>query len=438
MQALLSFDQSPPLDAPIRFFLTAPIFGILAGLLVLWDGWSGSPLFASRWTPHVLALTHLITAGFMLQVMLGAMIQIFPVVAGANMDRPMRVASVVHASISVGALSLVAAFLNFWPSLFRLAALCFVVGVGYFVLSAARALLGVPSTSPSIRGLKIALVGLGVTVALGILLSVSLGWSLDLPLLLLADIHLGWGFVAWGTILLAAVGNVVVPMFQLTPAYPDWFGRWFSVSALAAVALWTIAAYCEWHLAATVLGTAVVAVPALFAGVTLNIQKRSKRARFDATQHYWRGAMLSALAACIIWLAASISPVIAEWPEWPIVCGVFLLFGGFMSVMIGMLYKIVPFLIWLHLQQQGQGRVIAPNMKKVIVEGKMNGQMLAHFASCALLLLAVLWPKVFDYPAGIALVFANAWLLRNLLSAMFVYRGHQLKIESVIGGPVRS
>ena len=87
MQALLSFDQSPPLDAPIRFFLTAPAFGILAGLLVLWSGWSGSASFASRWTPHVLALTHLITAGFMLQVMLGAMIQIFPVVAGANMDR---------------------------------------------------------------------------------------------------------------------------------------------------------------------------------------------------------------------------------------------------------------------------------------------------------------------------------------------------------------
>ena len=148
--------------------------------------------------------------------------------------------------------------------------------------------------------------------------------------------------------------------------------------------------------------------------------------------------MLSALAACIIWLAASISPVIAEWPEWPIVCGVFLLFGGFMSVMIGMLYKIVPFLIWLHLQQQGQGRVIAPNMKKVIADGKMNGQMLAHFASCALLLLAVLWPKVFDYPAGIALVFAQAWLLRHLLSAVFVSRGHPLKIYSVIGVPVRA
>lgn len=45
MQALLSFDQAPPLAAPLRFFLTAPLFAILAGLLLLW---SGPDLFASR------------------------------------------------------------------------------------------------------------------------------------------------------------------------------------------------------------------------------------------------------------------------------------------------------------------------------------------------------------------------------------------------------
>jgi hypothetical protein len=48
-----------------------------------------------------LALTHLITVGFMLQVMLGAMIQILPVVAGANISRPLLVATLVHAAIAL-------------------------------------------------------------------------------------------------------------------------------------------------------------------------------------------------------------------------------------------------------------------------------------------------------------------------------------------------
>ncbi|MFZ4535538.1 hypothetical protein [Propionivibrio sp.] len=435
MQALLSYDQSPPLGAPFRFFLTAPVFAILAGLLVLW---SGPDSLASRWTPAVLAMTHLITAGFMLQVMLGALVQIMPVVAGANMVRPMRVVSIVHASISLGALFLAFAFLSFSPLLFKLAALFFAVGVAFFVGSAAHALQGIPPSSPTIGGLKLALVGLSVTAGLGVLLAVSLGWSLNLPLLRLVDIHLGWGFTAWGTVLLASVAFVVVPMFQITPAYPDWLCRRFSMFALAVALLWTIAELSEWDLASTLLGTALVAVSALFAGVTLNVQRRSKRARFDASQHGWRVAMLSALAACAVWLAARVFPLLGEWQGWPLLCGVLLLFGGFMSVMVGMLYKIVPFLVWLHLQNQGQyqgkRRVMAPNMKKIIAEREMDRQMLAHFAAYVLMLLAVFWPTWFVYPAGLALVVANGWLLRNLLSAMTVQRSHLLKIESVISG----
>lgn len=429
MQALLSYDQSPPLGAPLRFFLTAPFFGVLAGLLLLW---SGPDALAARWTPAALALTHLITVGFMLQVMLGALMQILPVLVGANMANPMRVTTVVHAAITLGALLLAAAFLSFTPVLFKLAAIFCGIGVAFFVGSAAQALRGIASTNPTTQGLKLALLGLSVTVVMGLLLAVSLGWSLNLPLMLLADIHLGWGFVAWGAVLLAAVGYVVVPMFQLTPAYPDWFTRRFSFSVLAVLVLWTIAQLSLWVVVSAMLGTVLVALMALFAGVTLRIQRRSKRARFDGTQYSWQFGMLSALAACAVWLAARIFPVFDGWTGWPVMCGVLLLFGGFMSVIGGMLYKIVPFLVWLHLQNLGQGRVMAPNMKKIIAEREMNGQMVAHLASCALLLLAVLWPLWFVYPAGLALLVASGWLLRNLLSALSVHREHRLKIESVI------
>ncbi|WP_295484038.1 hypothetical protein [Accumulibacter sp.] len=85
-----------------------------------------------------------------------------------------------------------------------------------------------------------------------------------------------------------------------------------------------------------------------------------------------------------------------------------------MSVTIGMLYKIVPFLVWSHLQNLGGGRVIAPNMNKVIAAGRINGQMYAHFVALALLLGAALWPPWFARPAGLALLTANAWLLYNL------------------------
>lgn len=427
MQALLSYDQSPPIAAPFRFFLTAPVFAVLAGLALLWGG---PDILASRWTPGVLALTHLITVGFMLQIMLGALIQILPVVAGANLKQPMRLAAVVHVALNLGALLLAAAFLTFDTALFKVAAVLLGLGAALFIVGAVFALRGVPSSSASIRGLKHALVGLALTVGLGVALTVSLGWSLDLPLIQLADIHLVWGFVGWGAVLLAAVAYVVVPMFQITPAYPGWFERRFSLTALAVVGAWAVAEYLAVSVFSFLLALALLAVIACFAVVTLGLQRRSKRARFDANQHCWRVAMASALAACAVWLAAMLVPVLGEWVGWPLLCGVLLLFGGFMTVIVGMLYKIVPFLIWLHLQNAGARGVLAPNMKKIIAGRAMDLQVRAHWGACLLVLLAVFWPAGFVYPAGLALVLANGWLMRNLWSGVSVYRVHLAKIAA--------
>lgn len=114
MQAMLAFENAPPLTAPLRFFLTAPLFGLLAGLLIAVEG---ADIFASRWMPGALAATHLMTVGFMLQVMLGALIQILPVVAGANIKQPVWIARLVHAGLTAGALLLAAGLLVGMPLL---------------------------------------------------------------------------------------------------------------------------------------------------------------------------------------------------------------------------------------------------------------------------------------------------------------------------------
>ena len=436
MQALLSYDQSPPIAAPFRFFLTAPVFGVLGGMLLTWQG---PELLASRWTPGTLALTHLITVGFMLQVMLGALVQILPVVAGANLARPLLVSAVVHLAMSFGALFLAVAFLRFDPYWFGAASIFLGAGTIVFITAAAHALLGVPSASPTISGLKLSFAGLGVTVALGVLMSLAIGGSIELPLLQVADIHLGWGFVGWGLVLLAAVAYVVVPMFQLTPDYPRRFGRGFLVFALIVVTLWSVVEWFWPGPAAELAGIPVLAAPVAFAFATLRLQTKSKRPRFDATQHLWRGAMFSALVAASVWGAAMTIPEVGEWPGWPLMMGVLVLFGGFVSVITGMLYKIVPFLIWLHLQNLGSGKMMAPNMKKIIEERAMTRQMWLHFLACLLLVLAVLWPQWLAYPAGVALIVAQATLGWNLRAAMRVYALHRQNLADASGRmPARS
>ena len=59
-----------------------------------------------------------------------------------------------------------------------------------------------------------------------------------------------------------------------------------------------------------------------------------------------------------------------------------------------MLYKIVPFLNWLHLQAAMGLGMLPPNMKEMIPDRMMTVQMWLHFAAVALLLAAAIWPAL--------------------------------------------
>ncbi|MCX7147706.1 MAG: hypothetical protein NT042_16330, partial [Sulfuritalea sp.] len=137
MHPSLSFDQAPPISVPYRFFLAAPWFGVLAGILL---AWSGGDAFVSRWTPEALALTHLIALGFMLQAMCGALFQFIAVAVGGNVWRPKLVANTVQPVLLLATLLLVAGLLFSRPVLLSAAAPLFLLSLGGFVVAVTLAL----------------------------------------------------------------------------------------------------------------------------------------------------------------------------------------------------------------------------------------------------------------------------------------------------------
>jgi hypothetical protein len=83
-----------------------------------------------------------------------------------------------------------------------------------------------------------------------------------------------------------------------------------------------------------------------------------------------------------------------------------------------MLYKIVPFLTWFHLQSlTGAGRVV-PNMEKMLSDADQRLQFRIHGAALALLIAALAWPSALVYPAALALGASGALLEVNLLKVL--------------------
>jgi len=127
--------------------------------------------------------------------------------------------------------------------------------------------------------------------------------------------------------------------------------------------------------------------------------------------------MVSCLAALALWLWPAATPSNAA----PLAIGVLLIGGVALSTISGMLYKIVPFLTWYHLQQRRDisGRK-PPNINQIIPERHAQWQYGLHAAAVLLLLAACYQPMLAR--AGAALLCAAClalWL--NLWRAARLY-----------------
>jgi hypothetical protein len=417
MHPNLSFEQAPPISVPFRFFLTAPLFGIAAGLLLLVQG---SEMLSSRWVPSALAGTHLLVAGFMLQAMCGALLQFVPVAAGGNIWRPQWVAGLVHPLLAVAACLLVAAFLLWRPALFVAAAHSFALALGFYILVVGIAVWRTPAQGATIVAVRIAVLGLLATLLLGVTLATDLGRAGSLPLLALADVHAAWGLGGWALILLAGVSYYVVPMFQLTPAYPTWLARAVPLLLLAVLLAWSAQFFGYPDIMRTTLLIGGLGIAAAFAAATLHLQSRRRRKVGDTTLMFFRTAMLALLALLASVLCGVLLPDLWHDPRFAVWLGVLAVVGVFVSAIEGMLYKIVPFLIWLHLQRMCSLQTLPPTMNQMIAEPAMRRQYYAHLAALALLLAAV-WLPALARPAGLAFMLDCGWLGINLVAGARVY-----------------
>ncbi len=404
----LAYEDTPPISAPLRFFLTAPLFGVAAGLVLLFD----AGVLSSRWTPGALAVVHLMAAGFMLQVMLGALLQILPVVAGASIPAPLRVAGFTHVLVAAGAASLAWGLGRGSPGAIVTGALLLLGGLALFLAAAMLGLRHAPAavgSSRSPRDLRLALVGLGITATLGLLLALALGrgFALPLPLPTLVDLHAGWGWMGWAAVLLAGTSWVVVPMFQITPAYPARFTASWAPAVLTMLVLWSAAMAASIDAGVALAAVVLLGLAAAFAGVTLNLQSRSRRSRPDAPFATFRQAMLAAIGGLVVLLAS----LAFDADYIPVLAGVLILHGAFGGAISAMLYKIVPFLSWLHLSQKG---IKAPNMKKLLPDGPVRAQLRLRTLTLATLIAAVFVAPA-GQAAGLLMVIEFAWLLANLV-----------------------
>lgn len=421
-QAKLILSQSPALSVPLRFFFTAPLFGIIAAFVALVQG---DIAFSSRWSPGLLASTHILVLGCLTMVMEGALLQVVSVLTGGQPPKASKLSILIHISLTAGTLLLAAGLLTGSQPLLHSAVLLLGLNFFIFIGSITAGLFKSSTRRDAVTGIGLSLACLGVTIGLGIWLALGHG-STDIPLARnLTDTHLGWGLIGWGGILLLTVAYEVVPMFQLTPTYPRWLTGSLAWTLLVGLCLWSGSGLAESPLLA-LAGNLIMAFSlAIFAVATLRLQAQRKKRQPEATVWFWRLAMGSLLLAIMLWLMTTLFPE-QDSPTYPLLTGILAIYGLLLSAVNGMLYKILPFLIWLHLSlkvtEHKLSRRLIPNIKQIIPNEKARRQFWLHLASLILMAATTWRPDWFLVPMAATLAASNTVLWLNLFSALQIYK----------------
>jgi hypothetical protein len=303
-------------------------------------------------------------------------------------------------------------------------------------------LVRVKGRSPIITAMRLAVSALAVTAVLGVGLAMLFGYGIALPMpTVLTDIHLTWGGIGWFGLLVMGIAYQVVPMFQITPHYPPSLTRRLIPLIFIILLLWTaldiLAALDQVPSFVPLLFSGLIGVGlSLFALATRHLQVRRLRRLPDVTLNYWRVGMIGLLLSVVLWLSGVFWPELATQPFYPILLGVLFFVGFVSSVIQGMLYKIVPFLVWLNLQNQQLNILTVvnvrqiPNMKQIIPDRYARRQFWVYLMALGLTIAAVLWPSALSQAASILFMISFIILSYNLYRALWLYRKFSQRIRS--------
>jgi hypothetical protein len=411
---------------------------MLTGLVALFFavGWiiaKPAILASYHYNQYVIAATHLVVLGFICTVVMGAMYQLVPVALETKLysERLAKWQFVLHV---VGFVGMVWMF-NIWNMKqvghFGSA---LALGVGLFVYNMARTLWRVPKWNVVATAISAALVWFSLTIFVGLSIAAAkcvyestegLATTEGVKqvvggLRIVAGIvsrfdaigamhaHAHLGVVGFFVMLIVGVSYRLIPMFMLTEVQSK---RRAALSILLlniglAGAVATILMRSNWK----PVFTAIAVCGLAFFGWELCAMLRArKRPALDWGLKTFLVAVAMLLPVCVLALLLS-------WPSHPLnqffsmlenVYGFLGLFGVVTLAILGMLHKILPFLVWFGVYSPHVGRAQLPLTTQMVSERAQVAGLFSYLVGLLVISVAILQESEPAVRAGATCLFVS-------------------------------
>ena len=374
--ALPLAQPSPPPFPLIAGHFGAGFSWLLVGSVGLL--WSAPALARGSFLdPRLLAVTHLVTLGWLTTVITGVLYQIFPAMLGVS-ARSVRVALLSFGAQTLGTLLLAVGLLTGhgplaaagWTALFLA-----VFGTAWNLLPQRR-------RAPRNRqlGIYVSYAHMGFGLAMGVAgarIGDALGWW-STPRLGLIAAHFHLAAVGFATMTAFGVGSRMIPMFLGAHDGAEWPLRWLPRILASGTVVFSIGMIGALPAAAWA-GAAIMAGGAglfLWSGARW-FCGRARRALDPAT---------SLILAALVWLALALPlgfDALARGLSRPAVLtsyAVILLLGWLTALVLGISYRVLPTLTWHHRFAAHAGKPGTPTLPDLVRPAFGWATLLLHSA----------------------------------------------------------
>ncbi len=427
MQAGLSTKNAPSPKVVLPHYAYAAFAFIAASILLYF---SANDLISTTLSPKILSMVHVLVLGWASMMIFGALYQLIPVVMEIKLySEKLALASFILLGIGTPLMAI-----SFWTS-FIGATIMMMTGGTLVVLSV---LLFVINTSLSARKSDIKSIENRFIVTSGfwLLIAVSYGLLMIIHPNILShnslQIHIHLGIIGWFMTLIVGVASVLMPMFfishqlnrkYLTAAY------WFINGGLLFL---LVSFYLKANTYIIVAAATTIIVGfILFIKYNYDAYKKRLRRKLDI------GMKHSVLAFVLLFITLTAAFIAAFGDTFGnvvmhkamVIYGISLFFGFITSLILGQMYKTLPFIIWLKLYQDKVGKFKTP------LPADMHSQKVAdlHYQSFVTAFVILLAGLLFSS----VLLIKIAAILMLITALLYTYNtikvlAHKEKLEPLV------
>lgn len=393
MNSGLSTKNAPSATVVLPHYMYSAAAFLLASFMMFF---SADDLTSSFIGPKILGMAHMLVLGWVTMVIFGALYQLIPVVMEVKLYSE-KMTYVSFAGLGLGNIILVSGFWQTYttPSIFSTTGgILIVLAIIVFVANALLTAKTSPVKSTENNFIITSIFWLLLTVFFGlfILLNIHYGFISISPLDILKA-HSAIGLMGWFMMLVMGVASTLLPMFFIVHDLNKKFIKAsyyftnigliiFVISILFNISYWL-------NLAASL--TIFIGI-FLFARYNYDAYKRRLRKKLDIGMKLSVASFtllaVGILSGILLGLAAEFfSDYIIPLS---LVFGFSLILGFFTSLILGQMYKTLPFIIWLDKYQDKVGKFKIPLPADLYSEKVANGHYYSFIIAISLTIIGLL------------------------------------------------